>query len=97
MARIHLRGSDGFVAEVDSEKITSFGIDPAVGRKLWVIVDGKDFSFSVDVDEQFEKLIQILGDCSLKVAGIQKEGEDAKNSGEGNIGANSHSVLGGGV
>jgi hypothetical protein len=74
MALIHLRGADGFVAAVDPDRITSFGVDPAAVKKLWVLVDGKELSFSADVDQQYGELIEFFKrlNGSKSITGIRK-------------------------
>jgi hypothetical protein len=85
MVLIHLKGADGFVAAVDPEKISSFGIEPAA-RRLWVMVDGKEMGVSADVDQQYGELVEFFKrlNGSKAVVGIQKgEGGGNGNTNQG--------------
>lgn len=59
-AMIRLKGDNGFEAVVNPDKVTAYGIDPPVAKRLWVICDGRQYAVGVDVDEQFQVVDQVM-------------------------------------
>ena len=66
---IRLVGRDGFEGVVDPDKITAFGLETPAPT-LWVRIDGREFSFSENVQEQHAMLRGELQKTNRTVVGL---------------------------
>jgi len=74
---IHLKGDNGFEAVLDPGQVTAYGIDPPGQRRLWVVCDGREYSVTVDVDSQREKIEKAIGGLDRPIPGIRREVDNA--------------------
>lgn len=53
---IELRSKDGFVVRADPARITAYGMEPAAPARVWIMVDGREYSSSTDPDLQLASI-----------------------------------------
>lgn len=66
---ITLKGKDGFEVTLDPEKITAFGIEAPV-PVLWLRIDGQNYTFTDNIQIQYDMLKGLLHKRDTRIPGI---------------------------